>query len=345
MARPRKPYFRASDGWWVSRFRGEYVKLAKGEENEAAALKRFHELMALEAIGTPAASADVTVAALFEAFLDWSSRNNEKTTYEWYKLFLQSFVDRYATERVQDLKPYHVTRWLDAEAGWGEASRRCAVTAVKRALNWATDEGYIPANPLKKVRKPPAKRREKILTADERKVVAAGATDKVFKVFHFALQQTGCRPGEIARVTADMVDLDKGTWTFTKHKTFKKTGKPRVVYLTPPMVKLCRLLIKEHPTGPIFRNRRGNAWNRNSVRCRFRRLRKKHGLDKGIVAYAYRHTYATDGLAAGVPATTMAELLGHKDTQMITENYGHLDQKSAHLRDAAERAARPREDA
>src|SRR4051812_9479098 len=31
--RPRKPYFRSSDGWWVSRFQGEYVKLAKGREN------------------------------------------------------------------------------------------------------------------------------------------------------------------------------------------------------------------------------------------------------------------------------------------------------------------------
>src|SRR5689334_14098194 len=45
MGRPRKPYFRESDGWWVSRFKGEYVKLAKGQENEAEARARFHELM------------------------------------------------------------------------------------------------------------------------------------------------------------------------------------------------------------------------------------------------------------------------------------------------------------
>src|SRR5438105_2672334 len=58
MGRPRKPYFRESDGWWVSRFHGEYVKLAKGEKNEAEAKKRFYELMALEAVGTPIESAD-----------------------------------------------------------------------------------------------------------------------------------------------------------------------------------------------------------------------------------------------------------------------------------------------
>jgi hypothetical protein len=64
MGRPRKPYFRTANGWWVSRFHGEYVKLARGLENEAEAKKPFHELMALEAASTPVESADVTAAAL-----------------------------------------------------------------------------------------------------------------------------------------------------------------------------------------------------------------------------------------------------------------------------------------
>jgi integrase len=44
---------------------------------------------------------------------------------------------------------------------------------------------------------------------------------------------TGCRPGEIARVTAADVDVDRGLWVLKKHKTAKKTGKPRLVYLCP----------------------------------------------------------------------------------------------------------------
>lgn len=345
MARPRKPYFRESDGWWVSRFRGEYVKLAKGQENEAEAKKKFHELMALEAIGTPAESPNVTVAALFEAFLDWSKRHNDPPSYEWYKLFLQSFVDRHGAERVQDLKPYHVTRWLDAQATWGDSTRRGAISAIKRALNWSVDEGFLSVNPLKQVKKPPAKRREKVLTSQEQQTVSSTARDDAFRDLVFALEQTGCRPGEISRVTAVMVNLEAGTWTFTRHKTFKKTGKPRVVYLTPAMVELCRRRMAKYPEGPLFRNSRGRPWNRNAIRCRFRRLRKKHGLDKGVVAYAYRHTFTTEGLVAGVPAATMAELLGHSSVQMISENYSHLDQKAEHLREAARRAADRREDA
>ncbi len=107
----------------------------------------------------------------------------------------------------------------------------------------------------------------------------------------------------------------------------------------------CRRLVAKHPTGPLFRNSRGKPWNRNAIRCRFRRLRKKLNLDKGVVAYAYRHTYTTAGLEGGVPIATMAELLGHTSTDMINEHYGHLDQRTAHLREAARRAAGPREGA
>jgi hypothetical protein len=152
MPRPRKPYFRSSDGWWVSRFRGEYVKLAKGREGEPQARKRFHELMALEALATPAESADASTASMLEAFLDWSHRNNEASTYDSYRFFLQGFCDLHGAVPVRDLKPYHVTRWLAGHAGWGQSTRRAAITAVKRALNWAADEGLLPANPLKKVK-------------------------------------------------------------------------------------------------------------------------------------------------------------------------------------------------
>ena len=299
--------------------------------------------MALEALHTPAESHNATTAALFEAFLDWSHRNNESSTYDSYRAYLQSFIDIHGAAAVRDLKPFHVTRWLDRHDGWGQSTRRGAITAVKRALNWATDEGLIPANPLKQVKKPPVRRRDKVLSPEEQKAIAAAPRDEAFRNFLFAMEHTGCGPGEVMTVSAAQVDLDAGTWTFGRHKTVKKTQKPRVVYLTAPLVELSRRLMADHPGGPLFRNSRGRPWNRNAVRCRFRRLRKKLNLDSGVVAYAYRHTFATTGLEDGVPIATMAELLGHTSTQMISEHYGHLDQRTAHLREAARRAGGQRE--
>lgn len=345
MGRPRKPYFRESDGWWVSRFRGEYVKLARGRENEPAAKKQFHELMALDAVGTPVESSDATTAALCEAFLAWSHRENEAPTYEFYRGFLQSFVDLHGTVRVRELKPYHVTRWFEAQTGWNQTTRRCAITSVKRALNWAVGEGYLAANPLKHVVKPPVRHREKVVSIEEHDTINGSVSDQVFKDLLAVLRNTGCRSGEAASITAEDVNLDVGTWTFKRHKTVKKTHKPRVVILTPEMVELSRQLIARNPSGPLLRNSRGQPWSRNAIRCRFRRLRKRLGLDAGVVAYAYRHTFATEGLEAGVSIATMAELLGHTSTKMISDHYGHLDQRLDHLRSAARKAAGPGEDA
>jgi len=163
----------------------------------------------------------------------------------------------------------------------------------------------------------------------------ASIRGQAFKDFVFAMQETGSRPSEIARVNAADVNLVKGTWTFTKHKTGRKTGQPRIVYLTPIMIELTRRLMEEHPTGPIFRNRLGEPFTRNAIRCRFRQLRKKLPHLSGVISYSFRHSYITDALVNGVPAATVAELVGHKDLKMIQDHYGHLSQKHEHLRHAA----------
>jgi integrase len=244
--------------------------------------------MALEAVATPVESADATAAALCEAFLAWSHRENSPATYGFYRPFLQSFVDLHGAVRVRDLKPYHVTRWFEAHAGWNQSTRRCALTTVKRALNWAVKEGYLDPSPPKAVEKPAVLHRERVVSAREHEAITAAVRDEAFRDFLLAMRGTGCRPGEVSAVTAEHFSAEAGTWTFLRHKTVKKTRKPRVVFLPPPVVELCRRLVAMYPEGPLFRNSRGEPWNRNAIRCRFRRLRKKLKLGPGVVAYCLR---------------------------------------------------------
>jgi integrase len=141
-------------------------------------------------------------------------------------------------------------------------------------------------------------------------------------------------------VTAADINLDDAVWVLQKHKTQKKTGKPRVVYLTPAMVELTRKLAERHPEGPLFRNSRGKPWTRNAIRCRFRQLRRKLPNLKGVVSYTYRHSYATDALEQGVGVAQVAELLGHTTTDMVMQHYQHLSEKREHLLQAAQQATR-----
>jgi hypothetical protein len=231
-----KPFFRASKDAWYVQLGKRQISLGKDRDEE---FERYRVLLLQERGENPEpAFRRLTVAQVFDLFLEWSNRHNEAKTYEWYQNFLQDFSDMYGALEATKLKPFNVTRWLDSHRSWGEASRRCATIAVKRAFNWADAEGILTPNPLKHVKKGPPKRRERILTADERQQILKAARGRAFREFVQALQETGCRPSEVGKVEAANVDLAAGLWVLPEHKTKKKTGKPRLVYLTPAMLEL-----------------------------------------------------------------------------------------------------------
>ena len=100
-----------------------------------------------------------------------------------------------------------------------------------------------------------------------------------------------------------------------------------------------KALVAKYPTGPLFRgNRNHKGSSRNGIRCRFRRLRAKLPHLKGVVSYTARHTYTTEALTNGVGLLEVAELLGHKSTEMVQQHYSHLDQKTQHMLEAAKKA-------
>lgn len=93
-----------------------------------------------------------------------------------------------------DLKPLHVTHWLDAH-DW-KGGQRNAVTCVKRAFNCAETEGVLAVNPLKRVKKPTQHARTRILTEAEKKEILGAIRDKQLREFVFTMQETGARPGD-----------------------------------------------------------------------------------------------------------------------------------------------------
>ena len=338
MRKPSKPWYRKFNDTWYVTVRGEQIPLAKGKANKAEAERAFYKLMAGDAPAQLARPQDTRVVAILDLFLDHSQRHNKPRTYEWYHSFLQDFSDQYGPLKVEDLRPFHVTRWLDAHPDW-KGTRWGAVTAVKRAFNWAADEGLIAANPVKKVKKPQMRTRERFVTQEERRRILDNYPEgDCFRDFLFALEHTGCRPGEVSAVTAEHVNLDLGVWVLSEHKTESKTQEARVVILTPDMLALTKRLMQRYPEGPLFRNEDGGAWNRNAIRCRFRRVRRKLNLGGDLVAYLYRHAVATDLLESGTGIAQAAEILGHKGTEMISRHYSKLRERREHLRDQLRKA-------
>jgi len=121
-----------------------------------------------------------------------------------------------------------------------------------------------------------------------------------------------------------------------KHKTAHK-GQQRIIYLTPELVSLCKELAAKHPEGALFRTTTGLPWCHTCYLAeKVRALRKRLGI-RGVMPYGYRHSFATDALANGVPDAQVAELLGHSGTAMLHRHYSHLTARARTLKEALER--------
>jgi len=338
MRRP-EPWYRTSKGAWYVQVANKKHRLAKGpkEETRKAAFDAFYKLMASRPENLPRPE-KIATALLCDLFLEHSRKNHDPETFRLYHYFLQSFCGEQGRTPAAEVKPFHVTHWLDAHPKW-KASRRHASLAPKRAFAWADKQGLLSPSPLRSLEVPPNNRRTRVLTREEQAEILGAIRDQSFRDFVTAMLETGCRPSEVARVSAAEVDLELGVWVFAAHKTAKKTRKPRVVYLTPAMVELTRRLLAEYQQGPLFRGPRNKKpFTRNGIRCRFRRLRKKLPHLKHFVAYNLRHTFATRALVNGVGIAQVAELLGHTSTDMVAKVYGHLAEQVAHMKEAVRKA-------
>ena len=117
-----------------------------------------------------------------------------------------------------------------------------------------------------------------------------------------------------------------------EHKTAHK-GKSRTLYLTTEAVAVLVQQRKRCPTGALLRNCWGVRWTKDAIGLALSGFRKKTGITHAT-AYCYRHTFATDALANGVPDAQVAELLGHSGTKMLHAHYAHLGSRSKVLKSA-----------
>lgn len=179
------------------------------------------------------------------------------------------------------------------------------------------------------------KRRERYLTAEERKRIRASVKPD-FADFLHALEMTGARPfSELATLTAEMIDWETGTIPFAEHKTAHK-GKTRTIYISPNLGELLKRKVKERPAGHLFRNRNGNPWTSHDATRRLHHVTERLGIPRATI-YALRHSMISDALANGLSANVIGELVGNSPV-VIARNYDHLGKMREVMLAAAARA-------
>ena len=218
-----RPWWRKTNNAWYATIGGKQELLCKApsksdRKGRDRADKELQKKLALkQSLGYNA-----TLVGVLEEFLTWSEKNQAKGTYYGHKLYLQDFLDHLEVAFIRELKPIHLTKWIDGHETWGNASKRAAIISVKRAFNWAVEQGLIEKNPFGTVKRPPPGRRE-VLVADDSHKKVLRATDRAFRRVVRVMRATGCRPIEVRLVTASDVNLEIGAWVFPVGHPANKT--------------------------------------------------------------------------------------------------------------------------
>jgi hypothetical protein len=169
----QKIWYRKGEGAWFltvrENGRQKQIRLLNGPNTKdtrerAEQLAVQEHASRLQQPSTPAASW-ITVGHVLDGFLRHSQEEHDPLTYSWYKNFLDSFKARTGGLRISLLKKHHVQAWLN-DKGYNATSQNRAISAIKRAFNWAVEEEYIVRNPVAHVRKPKSLVRDRVLTVD-----------------------------------------------------------------------------------------------------------------------------------------------------------------------------------
>jgi integrase len=324
-----QPWYRESKGAWYVCVGGKQHCLGK---DRAKAFSRFHRLMARQGEGGASVDPNLTVEQLVTLYLADVGRRIQANTLRVTRGFLDTFARKHGKLRAHMVRPFHVEAWVQDHPRWNATTEGLAKNRVVMLFNFAVQQGLLASNPVRGIRKPPQRSRgTQALITPEQHGKLLGAAEACFRNVLLALHQTGARPGEVTSVTAQELDAQRGVWVLTRHKNAGK-GKARIVFLTPELVALCQELAAKYPEGPLFRTQRGTPFGWCGLSKRMAWLRQRLGLPATITPYGYRHTFATDALASGVPDAQVAELLGHQGTAMLHKHYAHLTARARALR-------------
>lgn len=325
--RPAGPWYRRNRGWYATMSESGKQQFlgVRDPNNEAEAFEAFKRLMA--AMGDrPKAGTVAEAVPRFRAAREQAGAS--EATLAWYKKYHGWLTDRFGAVPVDQLDPNAVAGAAHGMPKWGPDTVRNALMACESLLRFCGRQVTI--------QKPPrgSAGAKAVIPEDVYRRAVEMATGDLGPLL-IVLWNTGARPGEIRQLTAEQVDWSAGVATLTRHKTARKTGKPRLIVFPPAAMEVLARQRERHGAGYLFRHCRGEPFSSVHLTVRVWGLSKKVGVR--FFAYGFRHAFATDALAAGVPDVHVASLLGHANTTMLHKNYSHLTARTGLLKDAAAR--------
>jgi integrase len=214
-----------------------------------------------------------------------------------------------------------------------KATANRILSILKAALTYAKARGLVrcPEDAWRNVKpfRAVEEARQNYLTPEEQQRLLNAIKEPDFKRLVTGALATGCRYGELARMTVG--DFDPTSGTVLVQET--KAGRPRRVQLVGWGRSFFEgLTAGRKRTETLFqrdqadrRTREGDplAWGRSEQARRMHTACDAAELPR-MGFHQLRHSYASALVAAGMPLAYVAKLTGHADTRMLERHYAHL---------------------
>jgi integrase/recombinase XerC len=275
------------------------------------------------------------LAATFDGFIrSLVAKNRTPATLYGYRIDLTQFLT-WLAENTTAKAPGDVTRTDVSEylaergqAGISGMSRARNLAVIREYFRYLADAGTIKRSPAEGVTTPKREKRGRNYLSQEAytKLLGHAAGDPRDHCILQVFLQTGVRVSELAGLSVDDVDLERGI--------LRVTGKgmaDRDIPLTLKAAQALRIWLKARPQTEhhaLFLNRYGEPLGVRGIQKLVTRYRRGAGIDKRITPHSLRHTFATQKARMGVSAFQLRDYLGHANLA-TTQLYVHLGQVEA----------------
>jgi len=353
-----------SNGTWRGRIMVGYLPNGKPDRRTVSAPTRREVQAKLRALLTQKADGRLadkakekdTVEEYLNGWLDTlPGRVKGSTVYRYRILVTGHIIPCLGGRRLAELKPDAVAAFYAErqKSGLSPTTVQLIHTTLRKALGDAVEYGYIPFNPVARV-KPPrrAEFEPRVLTSKEVRhiLTTADETDDRLAGLWTLLAHSGARIGELLTLQWEAVSWDRKSIAITrslsidsqKHAiidTPKTARGRRVVSLDQDAIEALRRhrarqnvdRLKLGPDytdlGLVFASAIGTAMSeRNTIR-EFKEALERAGFSKDdrarIRIHDLRHFHITEAAHAGVSVKALSARVGHASVAFTLDRYAH----------------------
>ena len=225
---------------------------------------------------------------------------------------------------------------------YGPNQVRLELASISSLMNYSREQGWMQRNPLLGMKRPAKKAEERRISKLQQGRVLLAVVRKDLRdedreaARYFALQQEfGARPGEMAKLAKDDVDLADKLLCFRGTKTSPVRYVPLTVWQRDRLAEqLVWASVKEgdSPSPYVWSTPgRDGAWRPYNYSGWWKTLRKLGVVEEASRPHDARHEHVSAAIENGIPADEIRLVTGHKSVQAF-ERYNHAKATAKRMR-------------